>query len=571
MDLKKEKPFFFKTSGRAVRIWGGESISNPNIAILEMIKNSWDADATKVELFFEGIRNGDGKLIIKDDGSGMTVHEFENSWMVAATDDKEVSPFTKGFNRQKLGSKGIARFALENLSKHTIVTSYPKDVPRGFRILFDWKKYEKPSSLFEKVENDSESFEKNVKDHGLEIILEPLKEGWNLEKLLKLKIDIESNIPPVAGPAKFSVDMICKEFPQVDSISLENRFLKFATYRVSSELKRDGTVTHKFWIGKEVFASSKGKKPKYTCGPLKFNYYFFYRGPSQYEIHKFDKPFQDDLNDFLGEWGGIKIYRDFFRVKPYGDPENDWLELDKLRVPEPSLCPGNDQVFGYITVSRKDNPELKDTTTREGLITNDAFKHLIEFCLESLGFFKVSRKSLEGKRKSEKVKRKISEIKVIKKIPKVSIVPPRPKILLDFRNRYPEGFYSKLESEVNRAYTYGLPNATLLLARKMVENLLYNVLRKKFGTKREEIWWDEKNKRPLGLGPMVGSLKNCKKDFKHDEVSVDKFLKLVGPFISEANKKAHYIMEYLDHVEQLDKFKIDDMIDLLLRIREHLK
>jgi len=571
MELKDEKPFYFKTSGRAVKIWGGESISNPNIAILEMVKNAWDADATDVKVIFENLKDGKSKLIIRDNGSGMTQEEFDGKWMTAATDDKVTSPITKKFKRPKLGSKGVARFALENLSGTTTVMSKPEGESRGFTVTFDWNKYKELGSLLEKVENKSQSFQKNKEETGLEIILEPLNEKWDLEKTIGLKMDIESIIPPYAGPSRFSVEMICQDFPQIEGISLENTLLKLATFKVISELQKDGTVIHKFLSGKTVLAYLKEKKPKYTCGPLQFEYYFFYRGPSEYQEKELDKKVQEELNNFLDDWGGIKIYRDGFRVKPYGDPRNDWLELNNLRIDDPTLIPGNEQLFGFIKTNKKDNPELKDTTTREGLIENEAFKHLRDFCTESIRFFKYSRKSIEKKRQPAKAKGKTEKIQHIKRLPKAEIVTPAPKILLNFANRYPEGFYSKLESELNRAYIHRLPNATLLLARKMIENLLYNILRKRFGTEKEDVWWDEKNKRILGFGPMVQNLRSCKKDFKHDEASINKFLDLVGPFLTEANKNAHYVMEYLDNIEQIDKLKIEDMVDLLLTVRENLK
>ena len=140
-EFKPFEPLYFDTSGRIIKVFGRESISNPNIVVLEMIKNSWDADATSVEVIFEEVLTGKGKLTIRDNGSGMTWEEIKNNWMTAATDNKEENPLTKIYKRSKIGEKGMARFGLENISDNLLVVSKPINENCGFRIEIDWKKY----------------------------------------------------------------------------------------------------------------------------------------------------------------------------------------------------------------------------------------------------------------------------------------------------------------------------------------------------------------------------------------------------------------------------------------------
>lgn len=570
-NLTPLAPLYFESSGRIVKLLGRESISNPNIALLEMIKNAWDADATSVEIIFEDLLSGRGKLTVRDNGIGMTLAEIEDSWMVAATDTKEKFPVTKKYGRPKIGEKGIARFGLENISERLEVSSKPEGEPKGFQIIFDWTKYEAPDAKFEKISNPCHSFTKRKDEHGFECILSPLRENWDLDRLLGLARDIDSVLPPVSKPSHFDVRLTVPEYSQVSGLSLESKFLKKAVYRCHFELKEDGTIVYDFFAGGGRKSHLKHKDLTYTCGPLTFHFYFFFRDFGKYETVQTTGVYRGkldfdiiDLKKFLDNWGGIKIYRDGFRVKPYGDFGNDWLGLDKLRVDAPGIYPENEQVFGFIQVTKKGNPQLVDTTTREGLVNNKAFQDLERFTKESIKFFAGVRRTIKEEELGVRVKRR----KILRRRA-VKVITRRP--LLDFGVKYPDPFSKKLEEEINEAYKYGLPNASLILSRKMVENLVYNILQAKFGEKRPEMWWDREKKRPMYLGRLLHNLAVTRDEFKYDQPHlISRFLELVNPFLREAGKKAHYIIEYLDSVEELEKLKIPEMIQLLLTVRSRL-
>src|SRR3989454_10644129 len=86
-----------------------------------------------------------------------------------------------------------------------------------------------------------------------------------------------------------------------------------------------------------------------------------------------------EVRAWLREWSGVNVYRDGFRIWPYGEPHDDWLRLDQRRVNNPVVRLSNNQVVGFVEISRDRNPELHDQTNREGLLHNEAFEDLRRF------------------------------------------------------------------------------------------------------------------------------------------------------------------------------------------------
>ncbi len=149
---------------------------------------------------------------------------------------------------------------------------------------------------------------------------------------------------------------------------------------------------------------------------------------------------------------------------------------------------------------------------------------------------------------------------------------PRAPTLLNFKGRnptYPHIFYNKLEDEINTAYgDQRLPNAALVLSRKLIENLAFNLLQYKFCPERRiDLYFDIGHARAKDFSVLLENLKNQKSKFDPDiQSQIDKFLSLVPSFRTDANAKAHNVMEYLESIGQLRKFKIPEMTAILLEL-----
>src|SRR3989344_9686545 len=143
------------------RLLGRESVSSDIAAIFELVKNSYDADASLVTITFENFRLEDGKqgrIIIKDDGDGMSSEDIETKWMIIGTDSKEREQFSRK-RRRVIGNKGIGRFATEKLCKKVIIISKPREDNQELKLTIDWKEYEKENITFNDIKNPFEVIE----------------------------------------------------------------------------------------------------------------------------------------------------------------------------------------------------------------------------------------------------------------------------------------------------------------------------------------------------------------------------------------------------------------------------
>jgi len=526
---------------------------------LELTKNSYDEDATKVSITFENVKTQHGKIILEDNGNGMGRHDIEENWMRAATQNKEEQPYSKRLNRRKIGEKGIARFSLDSICRHVLLDSRVHGESQAYRLRIDWDQYLSGDAMFEKVPNRLTAAPKKPKLHGLRMELTGLREKWDDNRMVALRRDIELLLPPTGRTENFNVVVFAPEFPSFTG-KVKPKFLNRAIYFFGSWLERDGTVRIRMKSRYRQEKRLSKRMPELSCGPIEFNLYFYYRQKSKYDA----SGDYDTVMESLKNWAGIKLYRDNLKVQPYGDPGNDWTELDKLRVNDPSLYPGNSQVFGYVKISKSSNPDLVDTTTREGLVKNKAYEDLLRFLEDSIRQFVGLRREMEGKRERKR--------RIRKPRPAIS---PKPEIiretLLDFAGQYPEVFYRRLEDEINECYRQGLPNATLILSRKLVENLLYDILETKYPRQRP-MWWDIEKNRPQHFGQMLRTLELKKGEFVHEEKAlVQKFLELVKPFMREANLKAHRLMNYVERREELTELKIPEVVTVAVKLVDKVK
>lgn len=370
-----------KVAGRAVEYWGSQSISSDASALFELIKNSRDADATKVEVIFENVSSLGGTITIKDNGNGMTKKEVDEKWMVAGTDSKIVNTVSKG-GRRVWGEMGIGRFSCERLAKTTKMISLPRDSGNKIVMDFDWEKYKGDNITFDMVTHDGyvEAKEKES-EHGLILILDDVKSKWSLTKIQKLKRELGSYILPkeLREPEDFEIKISATEYELKDE-NIESGVIKIAPLQMrasfdGNELKikiRDNDNPEKKLHERETIIYVDK-----TCGPFSFGLYFYPLDKSGEEKWKeyYKKHLKDtEIRDFLKNHSGIYLYRDHVWMKPYGG-SNDWLGLEGKRVQRRSKI-GRSQVYGIVGISQDKNPNIRPTAHREVLQSNQALEDL---------------------------------------------------------------------------------------------------------------------------------------------------------------------------------------------------
>jgi hypothetical protein len=188
------EPLNFTVEAGIVHRLGEESVSDGVLAVVELVKNSYDDDAENVDLVLRNIRTGASTITITDNGNGMTEEHLKARWMRIATSIKAREPISPKFKRHRLGQKGVGRFAVENLSKRTVLTSYPLGSSEGYQIVFNWDDY-KIGMDIQQVKNGFCKFKKDPAQHGLEIYLTDLRKRWSEQEVKSLQSFLKALAP----------------------------------------------------------------------------------------------------------------------------------------------------------------------------------------------------------------------------------------------------------------------------------------------------------------------------------------------------------------------------------------
>lgn len=477
------KKLQFKTNSRHIGQLGRELVTDFVTALVELVKNAYDADAPSVRILIENANTPNSRIIVADTGCGMTENEFENRWMVIGTSNKLSFPYTpKG--RKKAGKKGIGRFSVERLAEHAVIYSYT--AKEAFKVFLNWNLYEEISvaglqqriqilrnkndvsaakyianqleyylslklegkdsieqedvrkkvgriiddyevayesaflDIFEEqilpivkkqeevelrlenIDNPMEKIEDKEEEEtyhllkemyaiegreesavhtGLVMILESLRDNWRQKDIEKLQKELRLLIAPeFIERDPFHIELIANQFKIPEEISV-NSILDLRYAKVTARIYENGQKTEIRYTditGKNEEMHMEYEMPL-LCGDITFELYYFLRD----SVHMTNETYNYRLAiGILNIYCGIKIYRDNFRVKPYGDVDNDWLGLDKSKVSDThGYRVGNNQTIGVIKISDEKNPLLIDATNREGIIENEAYEHLKEFIL----------------------------------------------------------------------------------------------------------------------------------------------------------------------------------------------
>lgn len=411
---------------RLMTMLGDQLIKNERIALIELIKNAYDADSPWAIVSFQGFGenyqvNQHSKIIVEDAGEGMTPEVIERHWLNPATPEKklrkEKCPCTpKG--RVMQGEKGIGRFAILKLGRTVEVVTRPAGSFLEHVIKYDFSGYD--DDFLEERGKRKELFIDDLTitllsrkpkvllagstqagigrldrpPHGTRVEISNLKGNWTERKVEAIARDVsrlESIFGPVNGKnkAEFEVsiykDTCLKNYQQDYRKKFETLLHERAVFRIEKGVLDARKLEFRFHLngspqvlrlcdpevsGLKVFKDRFGlrgieldQRP-IECGSFKFAFYVFDFSPNVPAKYRLDPADKGIIRDHR-----IYLYRDGIRVYPYGDPEDDWLRIDALRGTQSAAWfVSNDQVVGYVSISQKENPKLRDKTNREGLI-----------------------------------------------------------------------------------------------------------------------------------------------------------------------------------------------------------
>ena len=412
---------------RLITMLGDQLIKNERIALVELIKNAYDADAEWVKVSFLNFNddftvNSDSKIVIEDDGNGMSEQIIEKHWLNPATPEKKKrkkNKETTDKGRILQGEKGIGRFAIFKLGKKIKICTRrqvwdpneQKFIEEGEDVEniveYDFSAYDE--EFLQKNGEDTELFIDNLevvfrqrvpqtiikkevelgggirqrKAHGTIIEISNLKTNWTENRVIQIQKEIGKLQPIFTEEQKEDFRVWLYKDTQVHRSNelyrekLLNCLTNKAVFKITNghyceNEKRftfdlNGETKNLFFqdlVGIEVFKKYfKDVNYSTECGDFKFQFYIF-----DFKA-KDTKYILDDEEGKIVKEHRIYLYRDQVRVLPYGDPDDDWLRIDMIRgTKSAGMFLSNDQVVGCIDISQKNNPLLKDKTNREGLI-----------------------------------------------------------------------------------------------------------------------------------------------------------------------------------------------------------
>lgn len=432
----------FKARARIMLLLGEQLIRDEVAAVFELVKNSYDADATRALVLLENVSNSSrGKIMILDDGEGMSREKLLTSWLEIGTMSKSGPEHRKSHGgRQYLGEKGIGRLAVHKLGRRTELTTRAIGSKTETNLAIDWTEFEeRRADYLEDIavrwhEYTPKVFTRGMGyGHGTQIVITKLQTDWTQRMIERLALNVESLTSPFAGLKNFTVElkiddpMAPKQYKgkiesvlstaiytydvQVDDAGRIAGAYEFKRPDVTN-LNRKQNVDYKV-LDPEEFPIDKlsGKQKAPKCGPFRFRLY-------AWDLTKEDKRVifgegARTYEDIIRPNAGVRVFRDGFRVLPYGNPDDDWLGLDARRVTgtfETKIS--RNQIIGIIEITSNENPLLADKSDREGLIDNDAFKDFKALTLGAMNEFEAIRgrdrsvlKKILGRTRKDKLAR----------------------------------------------------------------------------------------------------------------------------------------------------------------------
>jgi len=387
----------FKVTSHIFELLGEQLVKNENVALLELVKNAYDADASEVNVIMKEVDNPtNGQIIIEDNGCGMDMGIIKNVWLEAGTDFKSKITETPIYHRHPLGEKGIGRFAVHKLgNKIELVSKQQNKKEIYFSINWDEiKKYkyidEIPINL---VEREPEIFKGDKT--GTHIVITSLKNIWDRGSIRDLYRSIIAFNNPFNPSSNFRVNFNIDNVDWIQDLLTPDKVKDYAIYYVEAELEGDRIKKFRYEfrpystmnkLQKRVVDETDEQIKKvlemvdrdnksinlnnHKIGRVNFSAYIFDR---ETKILRLGLSDIKGLKEYLNLNGGIRIYRDGIRVYDYGEPENDWLELDIRRVNVPAKRISNNLILGAIELNREQSKDLIEKTNREGFIENEAY------------------------------------------------------------------------------------------------------------------------------------------------------------------------------------------------------
>ena len=390
----------FKVSAGLKNIIGKELINDKFIAIFELVKNSYDAGAKNVTIKFENIYSDDSAIYIIDDGKGMSKQEIIDKWLFVAYSEKKNSTYRDNikFRRNYAGAKGVGRFSCDRLGEKVELFSKTDKGIKTSSVIINWNKFENADTEeFQNIEVVYNELQSDlIVGKGTIIKIYGLREKWNREELLQLKKSLTQLVNPEANENYDMFNIVLDVVEELDNdkkISKHDNFfdkdivngkvvnhvfdvLNIKTTKISASISEDGKKITTTLNDRGIQLFEIEEKNRYSIKNVKGT------------IYSLNRAAKINFTKMMGiesvNYGSVFIYKNGFRVYPYGEPEKDFMNIDRRKAQGYNRYLGTREICGRIDIFG-DNQGFVETSSRNnGFISSYETGELEDFFYEYL-------------------------------------------------------------------------------------------------------------------------------------------------------------------------------------------
>ena len=408
MNSSEQNTLRWRFDVSTFRLIGRELITDRITALFELVKNCYDANAQNVYIDFYkvGTKNSDSKIIIRDDGLGMTLSDIKDKWMVVGTASKRKTTYSPApYNRRYVGEKGIGRFAVDKLGKKVLIKTKKANEPDTLQVNINWDAYEilekQPQlTLFTDVENTfTYSTAEQTNFHGTSIEISSVNDIWLIKDIQKLYREFTKMTSPYFPPNPpfnmyISSDEYQEEFNQKKVVS---DVVNYASHSFYIEFDDEKQMQETLVFNSEIGEIVKQNIPYKSFGPIKMHlHYYNTTARAQYNNVYKDADLKID---------GIKIYRNGLITTPFAefeenrDKKRDILGIDKKLWHGVFDKISTREIIGIVEITKENNPQIIDATNRQNFVENNEYSDLKDFIIQQLNVLADVKKHEREQRK----------------------------------------------------------------------------------------------------------------------------------------------------------------------------
>ena len=427
-DLSDSERIPIRIHPRVLAALGADLVTDDVVAVMELVKNSYDAFARNVQIRFGTDESGNVYMEIEDDGTGMTRQVIEEAWCCVATPYRTLNRLATrgGEARRVVGEKGLGRLAVARIGNRLRMLTQAVGAP-CWEVTVDWTELQESDQLSRSSVRCKESLKSSpFQESGTCIRVTELRGLWDEARVADLKDNLARLISPFSSVDDFRITCATERSEESEEVRIEApEFLAAPKYSIRGEVDRTGNVKalYRFAPIKSGRGREKELELAWTSlsGAIRDRLTFppsaegARCGPFSFEIRAWDID-SDSTEEISGRFDlrksavrktirahkGISVYRDGVLILPKSEGTRDWLGLDLRRIGKLGPRLSTSQIVGYVGITADDNPGIADTSDRERLVSRPQVSDFMEIIKAAVGL-------LENERLSDRADSKTGE------------------------------------------------------------------------------------------------------------------------------------------------------------------